>query len=211
MKQSKPEISTSKTSSQPKQIGAKAAKSSTSTSTSTSSKSGTSSVKTKSTGGLGKSSVGSTGGSSVRGTTGSIGGGSSVRTSGSIGGTSGVRTSGTTGTSGSTKQTGSIGTGTTGTKGGNSISFGAVNFDSQQNLLKVRTTQGNSQILCCITGDALRECFHAGTSAQDLEKTFHQHEKEIQYCAQQKIQNKQWKIPNQEILLNTQDLREYTK
>lgn len=190
MKQSKPEINTSKTSSQPKQLGAKAVKPSTSAKPSSGIKAGSS---TKTSGGLGKTAGGISAGSL------------SVRGSGSIGGAS------TRGTSGGTvKQTGSMGTGTTGSKG-NSISFGAVNFDSQLNLLKVRTTQGNSQILCCITGDALRECFHAGTSAQDLEKSFHQHEKEIQYCAQQKILNKQWKIPNQEILLNTQDLRQYTK
>lgn len=195
MKQSKPEINTSKTSSQGKQLGAKAVKPSTSAKPSSSIKTGSS---TKTSGGLGKTAGGiSAGSSSARGTgTGGLG---------TIGGTSSRGTSG-----GSIKQTGSMGTGTTGSKG-NSISFGAVNFDSQLNLLKVRTTQGNSQILCCITGDALRECFHAGTSAQDLEKSFHQHEKEIQYCAQQKIQNKQWKIPNQEILLNTQDLRQYTK
>lgn len=168
MKQSKPEINTNKTSSQPKQGSAKSLK----PSTSAKPKSGTSTNLTgKPSGGIG--------GSPIRGNT----------------------------TASNYPQSGSIGTGTK----GNSISFGAVNFDAQKNILKVRTTQGNSQILCCITGDALRECFHAGTSAQDLEKTFHQHEREIQYCAQQKIQNKQWKIPNQEILLNTQDLRQYTK
>lgn len=196
MKQSKPEIGTNKTSSQPKQLGAKAVKPSTGIGAKSSTKSGST---TKTSGGLGKTAGGisAAGAPPVRGqSSGSIGG----STRGTSGGTSG----------GTVKQTGSLGSGTTGGKG-NSISFGAVNFDSQLNLLKVRTTQGNSQILCCITGDALRECFHAGTSAQDLEKTFHQHEKEIQYCAQQKIQNKQWKIPNQEILLNTQDLRQYTK
>lgn len=213
MKQSKPEINTSKTSSQGKQLGAKAAKSSTSAKASTSGKSSTGTktgANTKTSGGLGKTTGGlSAGSSSVRGSstggmssTGGIGGGAIRSTSGITSGSSSKQTG--------SLSTGSTGTGTTGSKG-NSISFGAVNFDSQKNLLKVRTTQGNSQILCCITGDALRECFHAGTSAQDLEKSFHQHEKEIQYCAQQKIQNKQWKIPNQEILLNTQDLRQYTK
>lgn len=194
MKQSKSDISSTKTSSQGKQLGAKAVKpSTTTTSAKSTSKAGS---KTKSTGGIG--------GSSTRGqsaSTSGYGGTSSIGGTGGIGGGSVRSTS---------SQTGSLGGTTTGGKS-NSISFGAVNFDSQKNLLKVRTTQGNSQILCCITGDALRECFHAGTSAQELEKSFHQHEREIQYCAQQKIQNKQWKIPNQEILLNTQDLRQYTK
>src|SRR5579872_5849698 len=126
--------------------------------------------------------------SSTKTTTSTVG--SSVgNTIGGKAGTSGLSASakssiGTKASNVGVSKTGSVGStkssvGATTSSKGNSISFGSVNFDAQKNLLKVKTTQGSSQILCCITGDALRECFHAGTSAQDLEKSFRDHETEI--------------------------------
>lgn len=88
-----------------------------------------------------------------------------------------------------------------------SIKFGPVNYDEREHLLKVDALRGKNTIQCLIDENALFECYHAGPSKQELTKTFQQHEKDFMQAVERKIQSKQWQVPNQQIMLDSQDLQ----
>lgn len=93
----------------------------------------------------------------------------------------------------------------------NSISFGPLSYDQQKHLLQTQAKTGGNTIRCSITEDVFTELFHCSPAGKELNQSFEQHKTEISRALLSKIQNKQWKIPNQEILLNAQDMRQYSR
>ncbi len=91
----------------------------------------------------------------------------------------------------------------------NSISFGPVNYDQAKHLIQVKGKLGKNQITCSITEDALKEVYQAKGGEKEFLQSFKQHEQQIQQAVMHKIQLKEWKVPEREILLSEQDLRSF--
>ncbi len=91
----------------------------------------------------------------------------------------------------------------------NSISFGPVNYDKDKHVLRTQGNFGDTKITCSITEDALKEVYFTKGGEKECVLSFKQHEPQIQKAVMKKIQLKEWRVPNKEILLNGKDLRQY--
>lgn len=91
----------------------------------------------------------------------------------------------------------------------NSISFGPVNYDQGKHLLQVKGKFGKNQIMCSVTEDALKEVYHVQGGEKEFMQSFEQHVPQIQQAVMKKIELKEWKVPEKEILVNEQDLRQW--
>lgn len=113
-----------------------------------------------------------------------------------------------------TVQQGKVSTkGTTGVKGGvtagsksNSITFGKTEYVTADHLLRTQFTQGGNSIIVSINENVLTELYDCTPTEQDLKASFTEHQPEISRALLAKIANKQWKVPNKEIVLSIQDL-----
>lgn len=106
-----------------------------------------------------------------------------------------------------TGKTTGMGSGTvTGSKT-NSITFERCDYDTKQHLLRAQFKQGTNSITCSINEDVLTEIYGCTPTEQDLKASFKEHQPQISRALMAKIANKQWKVPNKEIVLNVQDLQ----
>lgn len=88
----------------------------------------------------------------------------------------------------------------------NSINFDRCDYDTKQHLLRAQFKQGGNSITCSINENVLTELYHCTPTEISLKESFTEHQPEISRALLAKIANKQWKIPNKEIVLNVQDL-----